>query len=463
MNTTGLRWIYALSDLAMSFVGVILFDIMRYFSLPPGYEVRSLGVWLFHDTSILWGLVAFPLMMLSFYALSGYYNDVRSKSRLDDLRNTFTAGFAGMLVIYFIILINDYLPERIRNYEMLGLLWVSLTFPVLLGRLIITYACRRNAKRRGGIYTAVIVGTPERAKILKDRLKGRRQRPASVPRFKIIEDISPDRSLSDMIDAIGRTKPDAILMAPHPEGIQATTDLIASLYPVGTAIFITPDLYQLLTSRTRVTDVAGEPLIDITNSRLSPATTNIKRLSDIVGSSLALAVLSPVFAAIALAVKIDSKGPVFYKQERIGYHKHPFRIIKFRTMTPEAEPDGPALSMHNDPRITRVGHFLRKYRLDELPQFWNVLRGEMSLVGPRPERRFFIDKIVERVPHYSLIHQVRPGITSWGMVKYGYAKNVDEMVERLYYDLLYIENVSFGVDMKIIFHTLATVLSGRGI
>ena len=186
-------------------------------------------------------------------------------------------------------------------------------------------------------------------------------------------------------------------------------------------------------------------------------------MGDIVVSALSLIVLSPVLAAIAIAVKCDSKGPAIYRQQRIGLHKKPFMINKFRTMRIDAEDCGPALSRHDDPRITPLGHFLRKYRLDELPQFWNVLIGDMSLVGPRPEREYYIRQIIARHPAYSLIHQVRPGITSWGMVKYGYASDVDQMLERLEYDLLYIENVSLGVDLKILFYTVSTVVTGKGL
>ncbi|MDE6612513.1 MAG: sugar transferase, partial [Muribaculaceae bacterium] len=227
-------------------------------------------------------------------------------------------------------------------------------------------------------------------------------------------------------------------------------------------LFVTPDLMSMMTSRHKVSQVVSEPLVDITNANISPSAVNLKRFGDVVVSALALVALLPVYAAVALAVKLDSRGPVLYRQERVGYHKRPFRIIKFRTMRVDAEASGPALTRDNDPRITRVGAFLRKYRLDELPQFWNVLKGEMSLVGPRPERAYYIERIARRVPSYSLIHQVRPGITSWGMVKYGYAADVDQMIERLPYDLLYIENVSLGVDLKILFHTVSTVLRGRG-
>lgn len=196
---------------------------------------------------------------------------------------------------------------------------------------------------------------------------------------------------------------------------------------------------------------------------MSESTRNLKRAGDIVVSALALIVLSPLFLALAIAIKRDSKGPVFYSQERVGLRKKPFRIHKFRTMKTDAEANGPTLSSANDRRITKVGRVLRKYRIDELPQFWNVLKGDMSIIGPRPERDFYIRQIMKQAPYYTLIHQVRPGITSLGMVKHGYASNVDEMIERLQYDLVYLENISLTVDLKIILYTISTVLNGRGV
>ncbi|MDE6741459.1 MAG: sugar transferase, partial [Muribaculaceae bacterium] len=178
--------------------------------------------------------------------------------------------------------------------------------------------------------------------------------------------------------------------------------------------------------------------------------------------AITLLALSPLFIILAVKVKMDSKGPVFYTQERIGLKERPFKIIKFRTMRTDAEADGPQLSNDDDPRVTKSGKVMRKFRLDELPQFWNVLKGEMSIVGPRPERKYFINKIIEKAPYYTLLYQARPGITSWGMVKYGYASRVDEMVERSKYDLLYISNMSILVDLKIMLYTVLTILEGKG-
>ncbi len=183
---------------------------------------------------------------------------------------------------------------------------------------------------------------------------------------------------------------------------------------------------------------------------------------DVLFSVLAIVFLSPLYIFTALGVYFTSKGPIFYSQVRIGLNGKPFKMLKFRTMYEDAEKGGPQLSSTYDPRITHFGRFMRKVRLDEIPQFFTVIKGDMSLVGYRPERQYFIDQIVEKAPHYNLLLKIKPGITSWGQVKYGYAENVDEMIERLRYDILYLENMSIAVDLKIMFYTLFIVVMGRG-
>lgn len=452
--------VYVGSDYLLSLAGVIVFTYVRYVFTPAEMELRPFEQWLF-DRHVLAGLVLYPVLNVLLYAVSGYYNNVLVKSRLDDLRNSLSIGLITTLLIYFVTLINDYLPRRIHNYELLLVLWACMSFLPFLGRTVINMFRRRALLHSPGIYRSVIVGTPEQTAAMRRKLTAGNL--AEIPQFNIVGELSPyadDAAISAAIDELG---PERIIITPHPQGMQATMALITRLYKKGLDLFLSLDLYQLITSRTRLTSITGEPLMNITNANIPDSTINLKRLSDIIFSGLALIVLSPVYAVISLMVKLDSPGPVFYRQERIGLHKRPFKIIKFRTMVDCAESDGPALSHKNDPRITRTGAFLRKYRLDEIPQFWNVLKGEMSLVGPRPEREYFIDRIVERVPYYSLIHQVRPGVTSLGMVKYGYASNVDEMIERLAYDLIYIENVSLGVDLKILFHTVSTIAGGKGL
>lgn len=225
---------------------------------------------------------------------------------------------------------------------------------------------------------------------------------------------------------------------------------------------IIPDIYDILSGSVRMSSIYGAPLIEIDREIMPQWQRSLKRMMDWGVSIVAILILFPVYLVIGLAVWSTSKGPVFFLQERIGWHGKPFRIIKFRTMVQDAEKAGPQLSSENDPRITPLGKFLRKSRMDELPQFFNVLKGDMALVGPRPERAHFIAKIVERAPHYTHLQKVRPGITSWGQVKYGYAENVDEMIQRLRFDLIYIENMSIALDIKILFYTVLTVLKGRG-
>ncbi|MDQ2770267.1 MAG: sugar transferase [Bacteroidota bacterium] len=407
------------------------------------------------------------------YTLIGEYRDIFRKSRLAEILRLGRASLLGAVVIFFTLLLDDQGVVNYRAYYKTFTAYLLLHFFIsaLLRTLAVTSMQRQI--RKGRIYfPTLLVGANSLAlQTFHELARTSRHLGLRLVGFASVGDTIdpglaaelPDRGSYQRLPALVRAlKIEQVVIAIEPSEHRLIQDILTLLDDSPTRISILPDLYQMLLGSVKVNHLFGTPLIEIKQDLLPVWQVVLKRVIDVVGSALFMLLGWWIYAFTALMVKLSSPGPIFYRQERIGRNGHPFRIIKFRSMFVDAEKQGPALSSDHDPRITSWGRFMRKVRLDELPQFWNVVKGDMSIVGPRPERQFFIDKIVKIAPHYRHLHRVRPGLTSLGQVKYGYAETVEQMVERLKFDILYIENMSIAMDFRVLLYTLKIIVEGRG-
>ena len=457
---------YIVSDFVSAAVVWFLFNWLRFEEMAM-YEVATSFTNYLTYIQVLKGQLFVPFFWLILYYFSGYYNKPLGKSRLTELFSTFVTVLIGVVFIFFVVVLND-LPRSFHIYYELFFALLGLQFLMTyIPRLIITQSGLRKIKSREWAMNVLIIGAGARAA----RIAGDLYRlgfhisgfipedevtPLSVKKEEVVG------TLSDLASVIAGKNIDELVLAAETDDNKKQLTILYSLYYYGLPIKVLADKLSML-SQVKIKTIRGIPLVNVTENNLSAVEKNIKYVMDKILSALVLVLLSPMYLYIAWRVKKDSPGPVFFRQERIGYMGKPFYIYKFRTMYTDAEDKGPLLASEKDKRITPFGHVLRKYRLDEFPQFWNVLKGDMSIVGPRPERKFFIDQIVKKAPYYYLLHNVRPGITSLGMVKYGYANDVDKMIERLKYDVLYYENMSLVLDITILIFTVRTVFTGKGI
>lgn len=413
--------LYLIADILSAVVVWVCFLIVRWLV----YNERG-GNLLIPAFTFYRPLIIYPIFCVVVYYLSGFYMRPMEKSVGKIVGPTLASAVVISLTAFFVIVIDDEVQNARAYIWSLLILFGLQTLWSLVPRLMIGYMTRSSVTRQE--YTI------RSLKQVDDFVLAHRLNPYD----RVVIDLKRNGNEQDLYTIIGL------------------------LYPHHVEIAVEPKLIDLLTGAARISDVCSRPLIEINELKMSDTALCIKRAFDIVFSVVMMVVLSPLYLLLTILVKRSSPGPVLFRQERIGKHGVPFEIIKFRTMISNSEGDIPQLTLDDDPRVTPLGRVMRKYRLDELPQLWNVLRGDMSVVGPRPERRYFIDKISQQAPYYCLLYKVRPGLTSWGPIRVGYTDTLEKMIDRLNYDIAYTENMSIALDLKIMFYTISVIVDGKG-
>jgi len=465
------RLLYILFDFLAAMAAWVLFFLFRKIYIEP--QVFGTDVPITFGPRFWTGTIGLPFAWIILYYFTGFYKDMFRRSRLDDLTRTLTNSLLGVIIIFFLLILDDVILNYTNYYSLaitLFLLHLSLT---LIPRMILTSKMVAKVHRREIGFKTVMIGSNENAvDVFLDILNQKRSNGYEILGFINVQ-WKEHYQLQDHLPHLGGhenmesiimdQQVEEVIIAMEPSEHQKIGDIVNRLSLLDVRISAIPSITDILTGKVRSTTIFGTPLLEVNQDVMPAWQQNVKQVMDIVLSILALILLVPVSLVLSIGVMLSSPGPILYKQDRIGRFGREFQIFKFRSMYHNAEENGPELSSKHDPRVTRFGQMMRKHRLDEIPNFFNVLRGEMALVGPRPEREYFIDKIIKTAPHYTHLQKVKPGITSWGQVKYGYAENVEEMIKRLRFDILYIENMSLFVDAKILFYTVLTIIKGRGV
>jgi exopolysaccharide biosynthesis polyprenyl glycosylphosphotransferase len=464
MRKEGFRHIFPfllfLADVLVIFCSFFLAYWVRFYS--PFTEILPVTKGIPPLSFYFYGSIFVALVWVAAFNAYGLYRSTRPREAFDEfylLAKSATLGFLVVLAFTFFYRGTSYSRATLIASWILGIVLLYAE------RRMMARLERGFMKRGYGVKNAVIVGTGEMGLSLYQRWEKNPQ-----PGYRLVglveareDDISKDPGGSEetpvlgtvdhLFRIIGEQNVELVILALPLSYHSKVMEIILGCEDLKVEFQIVPDMVEIMASRAKVVSFDGVPLISLGRTPLEGWNRVLKRSLDLTLSSAGLVLVSPAFALLGIVIKLDSKGPVFFKQERLGRDGRRFFQYKFRSMIEDAEKQtGPVFAKEDDPRRTKVGAFLRRSNFDELPQLFNVLRGEMSLVGPRPEREFFVDKFKEGIPRYFLRHKVKSGITGWAQVN-GLRGNTS-IEERTKYDLFYVENWSLAFDVKILFLTL---------
>jgi exopolysaccharide biosynthesis polyprenyl glycosylphosphotransferase len=470
MKTKNLSKWYFFADYITAAIAWALFFILRKLVIEP--TSLNSGQQLY-NIKLFWGIILIPLFWLFIYYITGFYRNFLRK-RIDNvLLHSFLSILAGSVIIFFLFILDDTVGNYKNYYLSFFILFFTYFAFTIIPRLYFTHKTIHSIQKKEIFFNTLIIGAGIEAYTIYKELENQ---PISsgnnfigyIPLNSNINELFKEKlqnlgTLEMLPDIVRKNKIDEVIIAIEPDEHKDIFEIISWLRLVYVTVKATPGMHSIIKGSEGISNILGTPLIEINQELMPVWQQQVKQVIDIVVSFTAIVILTPLYIICTLGIKLTSKGPVLFKQERIGRFGKPFTLYKFRSMYIDAEKDGPNLATKNDNRLTSFGKLLRSTKLDEIPNFFNVLNGDMSLVGPRPERRFYIEKIIQISPNYQQLQKIKPGITSLGQVKYGYAENVEQMTKRLRYDILYVENMSLYTDFKILFYTILLLFKGRHI